>query len=80
MFGIMTQNGHQVLCHSLNKKNTYVLKRWCRNSIPVMRESSVEIDKLMQQYMVVSNFYYLSVFKFTQEQQEELLIKKLRNY
>ena len=77
MYGIMTQDGNLVLCHYLAR---YTLKRWDRYGNLVMRESATQIDELMQQFMVSSNRYDLEVFKFTKEQEEKLLIAKLRGY
>jgi hypothetical protein len=45
---------------------------------PVMIESANEIDNLLQKSMVVLNLYDLVVFKFTEEQEAELIIQKLR--
>jgi hypothetical protein len=42
-----------------------------------MKESPIEIDQLMQDYMVASNSYDLEVFVFTEEQEERLLMRKL---
>lgn len=78
MYGIMTQDGHLVLCH--NDHFLYCLKHWDRNGNLVMRESSIEIDQLMQQYMTASDRYDLRVFRFTEEQEERLLIRRLRGY
>jgi hypothetical protein len=78
MYGIMTQNGSLVLCHG--NSGQYVLKRWDRNGNLVMRDSAFEIDSLMQQFMVAANRYDLSVFEFTREQEENLVIRKLRGY
>jgi len=79
MFGIMSVNGTQVLCRGTTP-DTYVLKRWDRNGFPIMRESALEIDQLMQDFMTYSGHYDLIVFTFTQEQQEQLLVKRLRGY
>jgi hypothetical protein len=79
MYGIMTQDGHRVLCQR-SGTNVYILKRWDWASMPAMRKSAMEIDQLLQDYMTASANYNLSVFKFTEEQIEDLLIKKLKGY
>lgn len=78
MFGIMSQDGSMVLCRL--GYNIYVLKNWNRNGIPVMIKSSFAIDQLMQEYMVAANNYNVRVFKFTVEQEEEILIRKLKGH
>lgn len=74
----MTQSGIMFLCRY--DADSYVLKRWERNRDIVMRSSAAEIDQLMQEFMVASGRYDLSVFRFTKEQEETLLIKKLKGY
>jgi len=73
----MTQDGNLILCR---RANSYCLKRWDRKGTPVMSESANEIDQLMQKFMSESGRYDLSVFNFTPEQEQELVIRKLRNY
>lgn len=48
--------------------------------MPAMRKSAIEIDQLLQDLMTASNRYDLVVFEFTEEQVENLLIKKLKGY
>jgi predicted esterase len=79
MFGIMTQDGLLVLCHGFGT-NTYLLKRWDRAAMPVMRKSALEIDQLFQNFMTSSRRYDMTVFEFTEDQIENLLIKKLKGY
>ena len=79
MYGIMTQDGHRVLCQR-SGTTVYILKKWDRATMPAMRKSSLEIDQLLQDYMSASGNYNMSVFEFTEEQVEDLLIKKLKGY
>lgn len=79
MFGIMSQDGHRVLCQR-SGTTVYILKKWDRATMPTMRKSSLEIDQLLQDYMSASGNYNMSVFEFTEEQIEDLLIKKLKGY
>lgn len=79
MFGIMTQDRSSVLCQR-SGTNVYILKKWDRAGMPAMRKSAIEIDRLLQDYMTASRRYDLSVFEFTQEQEEKLLVKKLQGY
>ncbi len=75
MYGIMTGDGNLVLCRF--DTTGYILRRWDRNGILVMRESAIEIDQLMQDFMVAACRYDLCVFKFTEEQEQQQLIRKL---
>lgn len=79
MFGIMSQDGHRVLCQR-SGTNVYILKRWDRASMPVMRSSALAIDQLLQDYTTASRDYSMQVFEFTEEQVEDLLVKKLKGY
>ena len=79
MYGIMTQDGHRVLCQR-SGTNVYIIKRWDRAAMPAMRKSAIEIDQLLQNYMSASGNYNMSVFEFTEEQVANLLIKKLQGY
>lgn len=79
MYGIRTQDGLRVLCQRTGT-NVYILKEWSRASMPAMRESPMEIDQLLQDYMTASGLYNLEVFQFTQDEVEALLIKKLQGY
>jgi hypothetical protein len=79
MYGIMTQDGNKVLCHGTGF-NSYILKRWDRHGNLVMRESALEVDQLMQDFMVTANRFDLSVFTFTEEQEQNLIVRKLRGY
>lgn len=78
MFGIMNYSGNMVLCHYLGEDNSYVMKRWDRVAIPVMKSTPFEIDDLMQQYTVASNNYTLKVFQFTEEDEARLIMRRLR--
>lgn len=75
----MTQDKERVLCQRTGT-NVYLLKEWHRASMPAIRNSAIEIDRLMQDYMTASGLYNLVVFEFTEEQLENLLIKKLQGY
>ena len=79
MYGIMTQDGHRVLCQR-SGTTVYILKKWDRATMPAMRKSAIEIDQLLQNYMSASGNYNMSVFEFTEEQVANLLIKKLQGY
>jgi len=79
MYGIMTQDGQYVLC-CRSGTNVYLLKSWDRAGMPVMRKLPIEIDQPLQDFMTASNRYDLAVFEFTEEQIEDLLIKKLKGY
>lgn len=79
MFGIISQDGHRVLCNRTGT-NVYILKTWDRATMPALRKSALEIDQLLQDYMTASGNYNMKVFEFTEEQIEDLLIKKLRGY
>jgi len=79
MFGIMSQDGHSVLCQRTGT-NVYIVKRWDRSGMPVMRKSAIEIDQLLQDFGSTFGRYDLVVFEFTEEQVENLLIKKLKGY
>ncbi len=79
MFGIMTQDGLQVLC-CRSGTNVYLLKRWDRAGMPVMKKSALEIDQLLQDFSTAANRYDMVVFEFTEEHVEYLLIKKLKGY
>lgn len=79
MFGIMSQDGNSVLCQR-SGTNVYIVKRWDRASMPVMRKSAIEIDQLLQDFGTTFGRYDLVVFEFTEEQVENLLIKKLQGY
>ena len=48
--------------------------------MPVMRKSAIEIDQLLQDFGSAFGRYDLVVFEFTEEQVENLLIKKLKGY
>lgn len=69
---VMTNSGVEV------NKLVYFLKRWDRNGNLVMKSSATEVDQLLQDFCVVSNRYDLVVFKFTEEQEQKLLIKRLK--
>lgn len=75
----MSQDGHRVLCQR-SGTNVYILKRWDRASMPVMRSSALAIDQLLQDYTTASRDYSMQVFEFTEEQVEDLLVKKLKGY
>lgn len=80
MFGITTDNGTMVLCHALGstQPNTFVLKRWDRATIPVMMSEPLKIDDLLQRMVSHIGDYSLRVFEFTREQEEILLIRRLK--
>lgn len=75
----MSQDGNSVLCQR-SGTNVYIIKKWDRCGMPAMRASAIEIDQLLQNIMVASQLYDLVVFEFTDEQVENLLIKKLKGY
>ena len=77
MYGITDSRGNMILCRG-RESGTVVMKYWDRIGFPVMRESGYEIDQLLQDFMVASGSYDAKVFKFTEEQVEDLLIRKLR--
>lgn len=72
----MSGDGAVVLCTTWND-NGYVMKRWDRNGYPVLRESSHDIDTLLQWAIVTFNDYSLVVFEFTKDQEANILVRKL---
>lgn len=84
MYGIISQDGERVLCNTFWQKGplipSYVLKTWERSRNIVIKETAFEIDSLMQEYMTTSGYYNLEVFEFTEEQIQDLVIRKLRGY
>jgi hypothetical protein len=42
-----------------------------------MRESAFEIDQLLQGLQAITSMYNLKVFKFTKEEEERILLRKL---
>jgi hypothetical protein len=79
MYGIRNANG-SVLCRTLTDPKTYVFKTWDRAKNLVVIESAMEIDSLLQEMMVASDNYNLTVFEYTSEQEEEMVVRKLRGY
>lgn len=79
MYGIMSQDGKQVLC-CRSGTNSYFIKTWDRAGMPAMRQSATEIDKLLQDISTMSLRYDLVVFKFTDEQIADILVRKLKGY
>ena len=45
-----------------------------------MKESPVEIDQLLQDLMSDSDDYSMVVFKFSEEQEADYIIKKLKGW
>lgn len=77
MYGITNEAGN-ILCR--RSHDTYVFKRWDRNGNFVALYSAIEIDDLLQKMMIASNNYNLSVFEYTEEQENYLIMRKLRGY
>lgn len=75
----MTQDGSSVMC-CRSGTNVYILKKWDRAGMPVMRKTALDIDQLLQQYIRLAGRYDLVVFEFTEEQVEDILVKKLQGY
>jgi hypothetical protein len=76
MYGIKGKYG--ILCWAASRgMNFYPLSRY---NNPVIKESPMEIDNLLQQLMSDSDDYSMSVFKFTEEQEAEYIIKKLKGW
>lgn len=73
MYGITNGLGYR-LC--LSDSNQYYFSNLDRLN-PVMKESAFEIDQLLQELQVVTNAYNLKVFKFTREEEERILLRKL---
>ena len=73
----MSHNASMILCYGRGP-NTVVMKYWYRDGFPIMRESGFEIDQILQDFMVASGSYDAKVFKFTEEQIEDILIRKLK--
>jgi len=48
------------------------------NIFRIVRESSQEIDQLLQQFIVDTGCYNAVVYKLTEEELEEFTIKKLK--
>lgn len=69
-----------VLCHTLGSTQllTYVLKKWDRAVRPVMMSTPLDVDLLLQRMVSHTGDYSLKVFEFTREQEEELLIRRLK--
>jgi hypothetical protein len=80
MYGITTDRGTMVLCQALGSTQflTFVLKRWDRATRPVMMSEPLKIDELLQRMVVHTGDYSLKVFEFTREQEEEMLIRRLK--
>ncbi len=77
MYGITNESGAIL---SRRSHDTYVFKRWERNGNFIALYSAIEIDDLLQKIMTASGNYNLSVFEYTKEQEEDLIIRKLRGY
>ena len=45
---------------------------------PVMVESALEVDNLLQRCMVAFGLYDLVVFEFTREQEADIIVNKLK--
>ena len=76
MYGIKGKHG--ILCWTTNHGMTFYPEDLYNN--PVIKESPNEIDDLLQYLMTDSNDYSMTVFKFTEDQEDELIIKRLRGY
>lgn len=79
MYGI-TDCGTTFLCFSSSNSRAYIFKGWNRVRNPVMMVSATEIDNLLQEIIVQTNNYDLYVFEYTTEQEEEIIIRKLKGY
>ena len=77
MYGITNPSG-AILCR--RSHDTYVFKQWERNGNFIAMDSAFEVDELLQQIMTASGNYNLSVFEYTEEQEEYLIMRKLRGY
>ena len=75
MYGI--KRHESILCRI---GQNYQFRGAARVRNPVMVESALEIDNLLQQCMVAFGLYNLVVFEFTEEQEAQYLIQKLRGY
>ena len=83
MYGIMSADGERILCQSIPSRSfpdIVILKIWDRAHNPIMIESAMEIDQLLQKCMVGMNDYNLKVFEFTKEQEANMIMNRLRGY
>jgi hypothetical protein len=76
MFGI--RRNSSVMCHSGSDKFQFCGTDRVRR--PVIVSSAIDVDNLLQQCMVAFGLYDLVVFEFTKEQEEEIIIRKLRGH
>ncbi len=79
MYGIMTEDGTLVLCIP-TYQSSLVLSPMNYKNRPLMIGSAYEADKLLQEAMVHFNNYTLKVFKYTREEEEYQVIRRLRGY
>lgn len=83
-YGIMTEDGKRVLCCDPRWVSAGPLglffEGWSRSSRPVMKESALEIDQLLQECMVEFGDYGLKVFRFTEDDEAILIMNKLGGY
>lgn len=80
----MTGNGKLVLGHRMLLAQFGLdllgLDSWQSTSEPIMISSAIEVDKLLQEFSVENRMYDLVVFEFTREQEEQVLMQRLKGY
>ena len=76
MYGIKGKYG--ILCWTTTRGMTFY-QNYSDNN-PVIKDSPGEIDQLLQSVMSDYNDYSMTVFKFTKEQEEDFIIKRLRGW
>jgi hypothetical protein len=76
MYGIKGKHG--ILCWTATRGMTFYFNTTYNN--PVIKDSPMEIDQLLQALMADSNDYSMIVFEFTPEEEQEYIIKKLKGH
>jgi len=75
----MKGDGTAVVCYTTYQVS-FVLSPMNYINNPLVVDNALDADKILQEAMVHFNDYSLKVFKYTREQEEYLIIKKLRGY
>jgi hypothetical protein len=76
MYGIKGKYG--ILCWTETRGMTFYPESNYNN--PVIKESAREIDQLMQDLMSDFDEYSIFVFKFTEKEEADYIVRKLRGY
>lgn len=78
MYGIKTEDGDSVVCQR-SGTNVYTVKSWGRCTMPAHRSKLTDIQQLLEKITRVSKRKFI-VFRFTEEQVEKILIRKLQGF